>query len=128
MMSAVAATAADENVVESGDSCHAKAAHDCCSKTKSKPQKKQVTKTLPLLPGATALLPTSRGEMKDCPLMVSATAATVKGGTHLPDPGPGPVTDLPSFEKQTVHVDHISMVPFLPNRGPTHLRCCVFLI
>ena len=116
----------DETVMKSGESCHARAKHDCC--TKGKPKKKQAAKTLPPLSGATTLLPTSRGQMTDCPLMASATAAAAKGSTNLPGPGSAPVTDLPSFEKQTVYLDHSPIVPFLPNRGPTHLRCCVFLI
>jgi hypothetical protein len=46
----------------------------------------------------------------------------------VPDPAREPVATLPSFEKQTEQTDNILVASFLPNRGPTHLRCCVFLI
>jgi hypothetical protein len=96
-----------ENVVVAGMSCHhAKRSHA----------------TVP------AFSPTPRGMMNECPLVVNSTAVTSKNNSHVPDPGRGPVAALPSFEKQIEHTDNTLVVPFLPNRGPTHLRCCVFLI
>ncbi|HKG48168.1 MAG TPA: hypothetical protein VKB02_15640 [Pyrinomonadaceae bacterium] len=116
------------NVVEAGESCHAKRSHDCCTATKPKP-KKRIAANLKQQPaGVPSFLPTPRGMMNDCPLVVNSTAVTSKSSAHVPDPGRGPVAALPNFEKQIEHANNIVVVPFLPNRGPTHLRCCVFLI
>jgi|SRR5215207_52233 len=72
--------------------------------------------------------PAPRGMMKDCPLAVSAGAATSKNSNHLPDPGRGPVSVLPVAENRTESSNSFVVIPYLPNRGPTYLRCCVFLI
>ena len=75
-----------------------------------------------------AFAPPPREMMKECPLVVNATAATSKNSGHLPDPGRGAVSVLPLIEKTTVQSNTSLVVAYLPNRGPTHLRCCVFLI
>jgi len=69
-----------------------------------------------------------REGMNECPLMISTTAAVSKSSSHSPDlvsataaAIPLPVSDGELARKQFVD-------PFLPNRGPTYLRCCVFLI
>ena len=118
----------DANVIEAGESCHAKRSHDCCTATKPKP-KKRVAANLKQQPaGVPSVLTTPRGMMNDCPLVVNSTAVTSKSSAPEPDPGRGPVAALPNFEKQIEHVNNIVVVSFLPNRGPTYLRCCVFLI
>jgi hypothetical protein len=72
--------------------------------------------------------PAPRGTMKDCPLAVGDSAVTSKNSNHLPDPGSAPVAVLPFAEKQTATSNDFLVIPYLPNRGPTYLRCCVFLI
>lgn len=126
----MAADVADAtHTVEAGESCHAAArparSHDCCASQKPK---KQTARKAPQPEGLTSFSPTPRGMMKDCPLVVNATAVTSKNSTQVPDPGRVSVAVLPSFEKQTQLADNTLVVPFLPNRGPTYLRCCVFLI
>jgi hypothetical protein len=111
--------------IEAGDSCHAARSHDCCA-TK-KPQK-QIARQSKRLEGVSSFVPPPRGGMNDCPLVVNATAATAKHSSHEPGPGRVPVAVLPTVEKQTHQPDNTRVVSFLPNRGPTHLRCCVFLI
>ena len=111
--------------VEAADSCHAAQSHHCCTAKKTK---KQVIRNLRQPVGLPSFAPGPHDMMKDCPLAVNATAATSKSSTNAPDPGRTPVALLPSFEKQIAREDNISVVSFLPNRGPTHLRCCVFLI
>lgn len=132
---AMAAESADETTVEAGASCHAMPSHECCDQTKSKSQsnskpkpKKQSTSNLKLLEGVTSFIPAPRGMMKDCPLGVNATAATSKSSTYLPEPARGTVATLPAFEKQPLITEYHQVVPFLHNRGSTHLQCCVFLI
>jgi len=119
--SVMAAGAVEDAVptVEAGDSCHAVQTH----KTK-----KHVARNLTHPVGLPAFAPGPHDMMKDCPLAVNATAATSKSSAHASDPARTPQAVLPSFEKQTARVDNNSVVSFLPNRGPTHLRCCVFLI
>ena len=75
-----------------------------------------------------SFVPGPRGLMSECPLVVNATAAISKNSTHVSDSTRGAITALPSFEKQIEYTDNTVVAPFLPNRGPTHLRCCVFLI
>jgi hypothetical protein len=113
------------NTIEAGESCHAAHSHHCCATQKPK---KQTAVKVKQPEGVASFAPAPRGMMKDCPLAVNATAATSKNSTHVPDPGRVSVAVLPRFEKQTQLADNTLVVPFLPNRGSTHLRCCVFLI
>jgi len=117
-----------QNVIEAGESCHAKRSHDCCTAAKPKPSKRAASNLKQQIAGVPSFVPVPRGMMKDCPLVVNSTAVTSKSSVHVPDPGRGPVAALPSFEKQTEHVDYTLVVPSQTSRGPTYLRCCVFLI
>jgi len=96
-----------EQVIDAGISCHAKHSH---------------------VAGMPSFVPSLRETMSECPLVVNATAVTSKNSTHVPDPGRGPIAALPSFEKQIAYTDNLLVAPLRPARGPTHLRCCVFLI
>ena len=116
-----------ENIVEAGNSCHAKRSHDCCTAAKAQPKQLVASDLKQQLARVPSFVPLPRG-MNECPLMVSSTAIASKNSTHVPDPGREPVAALPSFEKQTEHTSNTLVASFLPNRGPTHLRCCVFLI
>lgn len=110
-----AVTHDSHNIVEAVPSCHAKQSHDASN------LKQQLADVLSFVPGP-------GGMMNECPLVVSSTAAISKNTTHMPDPARDAVAALPSFEKQTNYTENTLVVPFPPNRGPTHLRCCVFLI
>jgi len=125
--SVMATDAVEDSVptIEAGESCHSAQSHDCCA---AKKPKKQVVHNSRQPVGLPSFAPGPHDMMKDCPLAVNATAATSNNSAHTSDPGRTPVAVLPSFEKQTTRVDNNSVVSFLPNRGPTHLRCCVFLI
>lgn len=125
--SVMAAGVVDDSTptIEAGESCHAVESHHCCSPKKAK---KQVTTTVRHPVGLPSFVPGPNDLMKDCPLAVNATAATSKSSMHVPDPGRVPTAALPSLNEQTAHAKNVSVVSFLPNRGPTHLRCCVFLI
>lgn len=116
------AEAAQVNAVEEGASCHATRSHN------STRPKKRTTSNLKLFEGVAYLNHGPRGMMKDCPLGVNTTAATSKSSAYSPEPGRGPVAALPSFEKQPLQTEYARVVPFLHNRGSTHLQCCVFLI
>ena len=109
--------------VVAGESCHVSRSHDCCATQKPK---KQVVRSSQQPGPSFAQLP--RGMVKDCPLVVNATAAISKNSSHLPDPARGPVAVLPLIATVSEQSDTFLAVPVLPNRGPTYLRCCVFLI
>ena len=110
---AMGAEPAQKNAVGHAASCHVN---------------KHIASNLKLVEGVAYFVPAPGGMMKDCPLGVNATAAISKSSAYSPEPAPGPVATLPSFEKQTLHTEYARVVPFLPNRGSTHLQCCVFLI
>ncbi|HEX5873371.1 MAG TPA: hypothetical protein VFY60_01905 [Pyrinomonadaceae bacterium] len=114
--------------VVAGESCHvaAPSSHDCCAP--KKPSKKRIVSNTRQPEGLPAFMPAPRGMMKDCPLVVNATAATSKSSGYVADPGREPVAVLPLIQTKTeqLNISHVKSV--LPNRGPTHLRCCVFLI
>ena len=123
------ATAAEtENqtaAVDNAQSCHAKPSHDCCATAKPK---KRIASNRSHREGVASFVPAPRGMMKDCPLVIGSTAATSKNSSYVPDPGRAPIAALPSFDREVEQTRNIDVNTFLPNRGPTHLRCCVFLI
>jgi len=125
--SAIAAGVNDDSIptVEASDSCHAAQPHHCCSAKKAK---KQVVRNVRQPVGLPSFLPGPRDIMRDCPLALNATAATSKSSTHVPDSGRIPVAALHSLNEQAARAENVSVVSILPNHGPTHLRCCVFLI
>ena len=120
-------TQSSDNGVDAGNSCHPKRSHDCCTAAKAKANKRVTSNFKHQLAHVPNFVPSPRG-MNECPLMVNSTAVVSKNSSPVPDPAREPVATLPSFEKQTEQTDNILVASFLPNRGPTHLRCCVFLI
>ena len=123
----LAADVVDDSVptIEAGESCHAMQSHHCCSAPKPK---KRVVHNVRQPTGVPTFFPAPRDLMNDCPLAMNGTAVISKNSTQGLESGSIPAADLPSFEKQTLPADNILVASFLPNRGPTHLRCCVFLI
>lgn len=119
----------------SDESCNRSRQHDCCTRPnaqKSKPQKtkapvarRQNQQSAATDTSALTALPHS---MKDCPLMTNATAVTSKSNGSLPDPGHASVAVLPAIKTTTERTEFTPVQSYLPNRGPTYLRCCVFLI
>ena len=115
--------------VVTGESCHSAGSHDCCATKQPKKQIARHSERPTAAPSyAPSFAPSPRGMMKDCPLVVNATAATSKNSSHVPDPARGPAVILPFVETTSEQFDTLLVTPFLPNRGPTYLRCCVFLI
>lgn len=114
--------------IVAGESCHSARSHDCCATQKPKKQIARTHRPVAAPSFVPSFAPAPRGMMKDCPLVVNATAAMSKTSGHVPAPARGPVAVLPSVETTSEQFDTFLVVPFLPNRGPTYLRCCVFLI
>lgn len=112
----------DATVVVAGDSCQSKTHHCCSTKSSDKP-----TGT------AQATLATSlgffpSGMMQECPLALDASALTSKGNSDSTNQGQTPVSHLPKLEETSIQVNRRSSPVQFLNRGPTYLRCCVFLI
>jgi hypothetical protein len=131
-MQAMGAETLDENTtLVEGESCEPAAAHSCCTKPKSgKQQARQATtvKTQNAVPATGETLTTTPRGMADCPLMVNATAVTSKSSGNLPEPGHAAVAQLPRSETQIEQAQVAGTPSYRPNRGHTHLRCCVFRI
>lgn len=125
-----AGTVESEDIVVEGDSCEPAPAHSCCTKPKSTKQPVKTVDTTArkslTTPGRT--LTTAPRGMADCPLMANRNAVTAKSSGDIPEPGRTPVTLLPKIQSQIEQVPLTIASSYRPNRGPTHLRCCVFLI
>ena len=134
MQVSAAETESSDTVVE-GESCEPAAAHSCCTKPKAAKQPVRATRTTTILShkealataSSTTLSTTPRG-ISDCPLMVNTTAVASKSSGNLPQPARTPVASLLKLESQIEQVPLTFASSYRPNRGPTHLRCCVFLI
>lgn len=122
----VHAAAEDVNAqtVISGPSCH-RPSHDCCAKKKERATvTTNVSQELPSM-----LSVVLDGAMRECPLAVNASAVTVsKAADNSQDDARTPSTDVPGVQKLTQSSDWTSPPVQFLNRGPTYLRCCVFLI
>lgn len=126
------ATTVDQATAVEGESCHSEKAHDCCAKQKApKRSNLPVLQTEILLnqtQGLTSLASLPRGSMGDCPLVINSTAVTSKSNSNSPAPAYSSNAALPLPESYGEIPQKHVVAPLLPNRGPTYLRCCVFLI
>jgi hypothetical protein len=113
-----------ETAIEA-DSCHSAQAHHCCSKPKPA---KQRTIDPKLTESLLALSSVPRGMMSDCPLAVNATAVTSKNNSNAPDASHATKAELPLAATNGELPQQHVVAPLRSNRGPTYLRCCVFLI
>jgi hypothetical protein len=118
----------DAQALVAGSSCHSQSqsqSHDCCSK-KSAEETPDVLSQASVLSVLSAL---PQGMMKDCPLVVNASAViTSKVSGSAPDSSQAPAVELPNLENRSQPEDSRSLPIQYLNRGPTYLRCCVFLI
>jgi hypothetical protein len=115
-----------------GESCHTAQAHHCCAKAKP-PRKNQAAKGQTridpkLTESFLAVASMPSGMMNDCPLAMGATAITSKASSNAPDSDQTANAEL-LFTSGTGKLPQKHVVAQLvPNRGPTYLRCCAFLI
>lgn len=134
MAAEVSSEANDSSAAVSGDSCNLARKHDCCTRPNTERTKPQRAKTQKQIAGRQnhstdiAALTGLPHSMKDCPLMTNGTAVTAKSSGNLPDPGRTTVAVLPAIRTTSEQAQVTLARSYLPNRGPTHLRCCVFLI
>lgn len=134
-MNAMAAGATPTSASAAGDeNCRVvQQTHSCCTrpgaqkpKAKAKTSLRLTKDTRGAFPSGTLTAPPHG--MKDCPLLANNSAAISKTSSSQPDPGRTPVTVLPSIESLNEQARVTIGSLYVPNRGPTHLRCCVFLI
>ena len=116
-----AASADAQQVVMAGNACASAHSHDCCAKQHAR---KATANNLEVL---LAAVPSPIG-MEGCPLAVNATAAISKPGSVQANPDTTLVDSLPHVQSAGQRSNIRSTTPIVPNRGPTYLRCCVFLI
>jgi hypothetical protein len=115
----------DSRTVIVGESCHSVRSHDCCAKRQLHAKSARQPDQSRL---AFALAAETRGMMKDCPLVLNATAVTSKTNGDLPNPDEALSYSLAHVEANNTQSYSRVTSPFIQNRGPTYLRCCVFLI
>lgn len=132
-MQVLAAETVESNAVVEGDSCEPAAAHSCCTKPKQTKQTVRTTAPVTIRKEAQPTVPSGTFNstptgMADCPLMVNRTAVTAKSSGNVPEPARTPVALLPGIQSQIEQAPITVASSYRPNRGPTHLRCCVFLI
>ena len=114
----------DQTTVVASASCHAKT-HDCCATGAQKPSSASNNKAA--LFSLLNSLP--QGMMKDCPLAIRASAVSTSKSTvsTLDLASSSPVQPSRIDKPNNLVVVPTGPIQFL-NRGPTYLRCCVFLI
>lgn len=113
-----------ETIVAS-DSC-ASASHDCCARKKARQPSSLNLVDLRQQHQLVALPPPMLG---NCPMAQNASAVSVKVGAELSKAPLTRAVETPTAETTSVSRTYFSFDrPYLLNRGPTHLRCCVFLI
>jgi hypothetical protein len=111
----------DVNTVVADDSCASKHSHHCCAKKK---QPAPSVETQLLVPEIRAV----PGSMKDCPLAVSASAVVSKARSDGSNDSLQHQVSVAVPEQSNSLSKSRSSESLLLNRGPTYLRCCVFLI
>jgi hypothetical protein len=111
-------------VVIAADACASAHSHHCCPKQLAR---KTTAKTLSNPEVLLAAVPSPMG-MEGCPLAVNATAAFSKPSSAQANPDATLVDVSPRLQGAGRRSNISSTSPLIPNRTPTYLRCCVFLI
>jgi hypothetical protein len=114
------------------ESCHAVSpqasrSHDCCAQPKPK-QVEQRKVNIQLNETFARISSVPRGGITECPMMMGATAVVSKNSSNSPDLAGATTATVPVAVSDAGLPQRHIVDPFLPNRGPTYLCCCVFLI
>lgn len=124
-----ASSASDESVdtVVAEGSCASSHSHDCCAKKKahhaSAPKNNpQIDPTEPLLQAAESRM------IESCPMAVNASAIVSKSRAEISKASVAKTIEAPPPSTVITTASRSVDRPSVPNRGPTYLRCCVFLI
>ena len=117
--------ASSTETIVAADSCAASHSHDCCAKKRHTQTAKSVTSDVNGQFQLTALPPRA---MESCPMAVNSSAIVSKTDTNSSPEAVTPSVEVPSAAKATATVHRSANTSNLFNRGPTYIRCCVFLI
>lgn len=113
-MNAAAAHTEETQTVSEGESCSATSAHDCCHKEGND------------APTSVAL-PETGTDLSCCPLAAVSTESSRKISTKdIPVAVAGGQSTVPADSRTSTSLPSHQLR--VPDRGSTHLRCCVFLI
>ena len=106
----------------------ASSSHDCCAKKKAHQPSTAAANNLPSDPSASEVRPYESSMLESCPMAVNAFAIVSKGRAETSKAPISKTIEAP-LPSTVVAVNSRSVDrPTVPNRGPTYLRCCVFLI
>ena len=126
------ANASSTASIESADtvvaehSC-ASSSHDCCAK--KQPQHESATANNPQTDlSASQVRSAQSSMMESCPMAVNASAIVSKGRAETPKASIAKTIEAPLPSTALASVMRNVDRPNFHNRGPTYLRCCVFLI
>ena len=105
----------------------ASASHDCCAKMKAQKESAPANGSRTDL-SASEVRPYQSSMLESCPMAVNASAIVSKGRAEVSKAPISKTIEAP-LPSTVVAINSRSVDrPTLPNRGPTYLRCCVFLI
>jgi hypothetical protein len=116
-------------IVATGGACASMQSHHCCAKHRAQSAPKASAKTHS--DQTTSLVPALAGipgSMMECPLAVNAAAALSKAGSDQSNAALVAVSGRTFLSDSPAQASAFVRPLRLPNRGHTHLRCCVFLI
>ena len=124
-----ASSASVESVdtVVATDSCASAHSHDCCAKKKAHHTTAagNDSKSDPTEP----LLEAHQSQMiESCPMAVNASAIVSKSRAKISKASVAKTIEAPLPSMVVTTASRSVDRPSVPNRGPTYLRCCVFLI
>lgn len=120
------ASAESTDTVVAEDSCASSHSHDCCAKKKahhSAAGNNQQTDP------TESLFEADQSRMfESCPMAVNASAVVSKSRAKISQASVAKTIEAPLPSMVVTTASRSVDRPSVPNRGPTYLRCCVFLI
>jgi hypothetical protein len=111
--------------IVAAESCASSHSHDCCAKKRHTQTAKAVTSDVNGQFQLTALPPRA---MESCPMAVNSSAIVSKADTNNSHDVLTRRVELPSASGAAATIHRSVNTSNLFNRGPTYIRCCVFLI
>jgi hypothetical protein len=114
------------NTVVAENSCTS-ASHDCCAKMKAHQESTAATNPQTDLT-ASQVRPTQSSMTETCPMAVNASAIVSKARAEISKASLAKTVQAPLPSISVASHSRDREQPSFYNRGPTYLRCCVFLI
>ena len=121
---AASSTANSVETIVATDSCAASHSHDCCAKKRKVASRNTVSSNV----NGKVLVALPSREMESCPMAVNASAIVSKSQVDSSSVAVTKRVELLSAPDLAVAGRISYNTSNLFNRGPTYIRCCVFLI